>query len=62
MKFRYLLILLISLSSMAQETSQSYSFSMEEAMEFGLENNYTSVNAQKYSDFMFFFILPMFYA
>ncbi len=32
---------------MAQETSQSYSFSMEEAIEFGLENNYTSVNAQK---------------
>ncbi|MBI6120694.1 TolC family protein [Salegentibacter maritimus] len=47
MKYRHLLLLLISLSSMAQETSQSYSFSMEEAIEFGLENNYTSVNAQK---------------
>ncbi|MBE7639454.1 MULTISPECIES: TolC family protein [Salegentibacter] len=47
MKYRHLLLLLISISSMAQETSQSYSFSMEEAIEFGLENNYTSVNAQK---------------
>lgn len=47
MKFRYLLILLISLSSFAQETPQDYSFSMEEAIKFGLENNYSSVNAQK---------------
>ena len=47
MKFRYLLILLISISSIAQETPQDYSFSMEEAIKFGLENNYSSVNAQK---------------
>ncbi|HKL35981.1 MAG TPA: TolC family protein [Salegentibacter sp.] len=47
MKFRYLLILLISLSSIAQETPQDYRFSMEEAIKFGLENNYSSVNAQK---------------
>lgn len=47
MKFRYLLILLISISSIAQESSQDYSFSMEEAIKFGMENNYSSVNAQK---------------
>ncbi len=47
MKFRYLLFLLISLSSFAQENPQDYSFSMEEAINFGLENNYSSVNAQK---------------
>lgn len=47
MKFRYLLILLISLSSIAQETPEDYSFSLEEAIQFGLENNYSSINAQK---------------
>ncbi|SKB54035.1 Outer membrane protein TolC [Salegentibacter holothuriorum] len=47
MKFRYLLILLISISSIAQDAPQNYSFSMEEAIKFGLENNYSSVNAQK---------------
>jgi len=47
MKFRYLLILLISISSIAQDAPQNYSFSMEEAIQFGLENNYSSVNAQK---------------
>jgi outer membrane protein TolC len=47
MKFRYLLILLISLNSTAQETPQDYSFSLEEAITFGMENNYSSVNAQK---------------
>jgi outer membrane protein TolC len=47
MKIRYLLILLISLNSIAQETQEEYSFSMEEAIQFGLENNYSAINAKK---------------
>ncbi|TDN95208.1 outer membrane protein TolC [Salegentibacter sp. 24] len=47
MKIRYLLILLIPLNSIAQETQEEYSFSMEEAIKFGLENNYSAINAKK---------------
>ncbi|WP_037318867.1 TolC family protein [Salegentibacter sp. Hel_I_6] len=47
MKFRYLLILLISLNSIAQETQEDYSFTLEEAIKYALENNYSSINSQK---------------
>lgn len=47
MKFRYLFILFISISCLAQEGQKKYSFSLQEAVKFGLENNYTSINAQK---------------
>ncbi|HSP10981.1 MAG TPA: TolC family protein [Salegentibacter sp.] len=47
MRRLFLLIFLISAGLQAQETETGYSFSLEEAIRFGLENNYTSVNAQK---------------
>lgn len=47
MKFRYLLILLFSLSSIAQQSQEEYSFSLEDAIQYGIDNNYSAVNAQK---------------
>lgn len=43
----YLLFLLITATSVAQETDSTYNFSLEEAIRFGLDNNYNTVNAQK---------------
>lgn len=42
-----LVIFLFSLGLTAQETDTTYNFSMEEALRFGLENNYNSVIAEK---------------
>lgn len=47
MRRLFLLIILISAGIQAQEIENGYSFSLEEAIRFGLENNYSSVNAQK---------------
>ncbi|WP_081210425.1 TolC family protein [Salegentibacter sediminis] len=47
MRRLFLLIFLISAGIQAQEIENGYSFSLEEAIRFGLENNYSSVNAQK---------------
>ncbi len=46
---RKLLILLIFISGSlaAQQADSTYRFSMEEAIKFGIENNYSSVNAEK---------------
>lgn len=42
-----LFIFLISAGIQAQQPETGYSFSLEEAIRFGLENNYSSVNAQR---------------
>lgn len=42
-----LIFFLYTVGITAQETDSEYNFSLEEALRFGLENNYTSVNAQK---------------
>ncbi|MGY5850736.1 TolC family protein [Salegentibacter sp. F14] len=42
-----MLIFLVSAGIQAQEIENQYSFSLEEAIRFGLENNYSSVNAQR---------------
>jgi outer membrane protein TolC len=47
MRRLFLLILLISAGMQAQEIENEYRFSLQEAIRFGLENNYSSVNAQK---------------
>ncbi|MGM0933745.1 MAG: TolC family protein [Bacteroidota bacterium] len=47
MRRLFLLIFLISSGIQAQEADDGYSFSLEEAIRFGLENNYSSVNAQR---------------
>ena len=47
MRRLFLLICLISAGMQAQEIENQYRFSLEEAIRFGLENNYSSVNAQK---------------
>ena len=47
MRRLFLLIILISAGIQAQEIEDGYSFSLEEAIRFGLENNYSSVNAQR---------------
>lgn len=47
MRRLFLLIFVVSVGLQAQETEPDYSFSLEEAIRFGLENNYSSVNAQK---------------
>ncbi|MDR9456737.1 MAG: TolC family protein [Salegentibacter sp.] len=47
MRRLFLLIFLISSGIQAQETDDGYSFSLEKAIRFGLENNYSSVNAQR---------------
>ncbi|HEY9184573.1 MAG TPA: TolC family protein [Salegentibacter sp.] len=47
MRRLFLLIILLSAGIQAQEIPNGYSFSLEEAIRFGLENNYSSINAQK---------------
>lgn len=47
MRRLFLLIILISAGIQAQEIENGYRFSLEEAIRFGLENNYSSVNAQR---------------
>lgn len=43
----FLIFFLYTAGITAQETDSKYNFSLEEALRFGLENNYTSVNALK---------------
>lgn len=46
-KFILTLLLLFSLFSVAQEKKESYNFSLQQAIEHAIQNNYTAINANR---------------